>query len=506
MPPKDGYAAIQADDDELAGVQRVPGGERTISGWFSKLTFWWANGAVTTGYKERISEEQMWELADQDTIEVCTDELHRAWVAETEAHEGEKRTQTDAAKTARGEGPPIWKMPLGKAFWRVHGPKYKGWLFVKLANDFNQALPAILLNKILSFLQDESAAQVEGYSLVLVAFGLMMLKAILENLFFFHMMRIAMQIKVAIVGVVYRKVLRMSPMAKAHHSEGEIVNLMQQDSERLMWFIPLSPMLISASLQVVLNSALLFYYIGVTSIVGIGILFALIPINRVLVGMQMKLRFATQKHTDERVKIVNEMLKGIRVVKCYAWEQFMEDRINSIRGKEIHMIRTRSILGAMSNLFMWSAPPFATVAVFVAYTSVGHEMNEAALPRVFTALMLFNNLRFPLMMLPWMLTMYGDAKVSMGRLEAFLMREELPEQARQHTSAPGVAIRVTDGRFQWRAAPKKAKANGPGGIWGRPGGGEGDSKEDDGPPSVKAICISDGIGKLCVFLMLPHAS
>ena len=32
----------------------------------------------------------------------------------------------------------------------------------------------------------------------------------------------------------------------------------------------------------------------------------------------MKLRFATQKHTDNRIKLINEVLKGIKVVKTYA--------------------------------------------------------------------------------------------------------------------------------------------------------------------------------------------
>jgi len=100
------------------------------------------------------------------------------------------------------------------------------------------------------------------------------------------MIRIALHTKVGVIGLVYRKSLRLTPASKAHHTEGEIVNLMQQDSERLMWFIPMSPNLISCSLQVALNSLLLFYYIGVTAVVGIIMLACLIPINRVLVGMQ----------------------------------------------------------------------------------------------------------------------------------------------------------------------------------------------------------------------------
>ena len=63
------------------------------------------------------------------------------------------------------------------------------------------------------------------------------------------MIRISIKIKVSIIGAVYRKALRLTPAAKSHHTEGEIVNLMQQDSERLMWFIPMSPVSHGLQLQ-----------------------------------------------------------------------------------------------------------------------------------------------------------------------------------------------------------------------------------------------------------------
>ena len=93
----------------------------------------------------------------------------------------------------------------------------------------------------------------------------------------------------------------------------------------------------------------------------------------------------------------------------------MKQRVTEIRDKEIRMIKTKSILGALTGLFMWAAPPFATVAVFVLYGMVGHPMDSTSLPQLFTALMLFNNLRIPLMMFPWMLSMFSDAKVRLTR-------------------------------------------------------------------------------------------
>lgn len=498
MPFKSsGYAPLDATEDGDEGKKpMLPGGEKTATTWFSKCFFLWATPAVDWAYRQRLEDEQLWDLAGCDTVETCTDEMLSAWKEQTK---GMRVEDMASDEVARGEGPSLLKMPLTRVLWQVHKKKYLKWLVIKILNDFNQTIPAILLNKILFFLQDEDAGLDEGCALVITAFVMMSIKTVLENMFFFELIRMSIQIKVAIIGVVFRKSLRLTPGARAHHSEGQIMNLMQQDSERLMWFIPLSPMLISGTLQIFLNSMLLFYYIGVTSVVGIIMLTCLIPINRVLVGMQMKLRFATQKHTDERVKLINEVLKGIRVVKTYAWEEFMEARISAIRSKEIRMIRTRSILGAFSSLCMWAAPPFATVAVFVLYNGVGHPMNETSLPVLFTSLMLFNNLRFPLMMFPWILTMFADAKVSMGRLQEFLMRDEVPENLRKYTSDPGVALRVKDGQFHWKNVPKKEDNMG----WGGGGKGGGGSGANDEPPNLCSICKTDGVGKLFLFWTEP---
>ena len=70
------------------------------------------------------------------------------------------------------------------------------------------------------------------------------------------MFRMGIQIKVSVMGMVYRKALRLTQEAKSHHTEGEIVNMMQQDSERMMMFIPSSPQLVSGLIQYAQQSAL----------------------------------------------------------------------------------------------------------------------------------------------------------------------------------------------------------------------------------------------------------
>ena len=50
-------------------------------------------------------------------------------------------------------------------------------------------------------------------------------------------------------------------------------------------------------------------------------------------------RRAMMRHSDQRVKLMSEILQGIRVVKLYAWEQALAAKIEEIRVKELRHLR-----------------------------------------------------------------------------------------------------------------------------------------------------------------------
>lgn len=60
---------------------------------------------------------------------------------------------------------------------------------------------------------------------------------------------------------------------------------------------------------------------------------------------------------DERTKMVNEVLNGIKVIKLYAWEPPMESVITKLRNKELKYIRKASFLRTINDMLN-SASPF----------------------------------------------------------------------------------------------------------------------------------------------------
>jgi len=46
-----------------------------------------------------------------------------------------------------------------------------------------------------------------------------------------------------------------------------------------------------------------------------------------------KLKRTEAKYTDERLKLITDMVTGVRTIKCYAWENHYLEKITSARNK-----------------------------------------------------------------------------------------------------------------------------------------------------------------------------
>lgn len=74
------------------------------------------------------------------------------------------------------------------------------------------------------------------------------------------------------------------------------------------------------------------------------------------------------KLKDERTKMVNEVLNGIKVVKLYAWEIPMEEHIEEIRKKELNLIKRSSLAKNIIDSYNTISPFLVAFFSFATYT------------------------------------------------------------------------------------------------------------------------------------------
>uniref|UniRef100_A0A0K8SLI1 ABC-type glutathione-S-conjugate transporter n=1 Tax=Lygus hesperus TaxID=30085 RepID=A0A0K8SLI1_LYGHE len=274
------------------------------------------------------------------------------------------------------------------------------------------------------------------------------LQTIFLSQYFNKMMLIGLHIRTALISTIYRKALRLSSASRKESTVGEIVNLMSVDAQRFMDLTTYLNMVWSAPLQISLALYFLWQTLGPSVLAGLAVMIILIPVNGVIANKMKTLQIKQMKNKDERVKMMNEILSGIKVLKLYAWEPSFEQQVLKIRNKEVKVLRESAYFGAATS-FIWACAPFLVSLVTFAVYVLVDEKNVLDAKTAFVSLSLFNLLRFPLSMLPMMISNVIQTGVSIKRINKFMNSEELDPDAVTHNDSEEDPIVIENGSFKW---------------------------------------------------------
>jgi ABC-type multidrug transport system fused ATPase/permease subunit len=114
----------------------------------------------------------------------------------------------------------------------------------------------------------------------------------------------------------------------------------------------------------------LWFELGAAVFAGLVVVALMIPLNFVLSLKMKQLQQIQMKYKDDRLKMMNEVLSGMKVLKLYAWESSMEKLICDIRAKEVALLKRIAYISAFSTL-TWASAPF-----LVSNQNVQHKLQK----------------------------------------------------------------------------------------------------------------------------------
>lgn len=148
-----------------------------------------------------------------------------------------------------------------------------------------------------------------------------------------------------------------------------------------------------------------------------------------------------------RLKVTNEMLQGIRVVKLYGWEGFVNELIHEIREKEIALLRKYNRLRLANTVLMFLAPTLLNLVCFTATILLGGRLDVAT---TFVILALTNACRTPFSIFADASVAVAEAVTSTSRLSDFLAAGESAHSTSEGGLCEGSPIvSLEDADFQW---------------------------------------------------------
>ncbi|XP_069963569.1 multidrug resistance-associated protein 1 isoform X5 [Bactrocera oleae] len=434
------------------------------SSFLSRVTYTWFDGMAWKGYRNPLEEKDLWDLRPQDSCREIMPIFAYYW--NKSVHKNDKSHTPPQPKAQYSNGKVEFENPHGrsgekKKVTSIMPPIIKsfGGVFLfgslmKLICDLLTFVQPQVLSLIISFVEDyadensERQPEWKGIFYSALLFITAAAQTFILGQYFHRMFVVGLRIRTALINAIYRKALVISNATRKQSTVGEIVNLMAVDAQRFMDLTTYLNMIWSAPLQIALAMYFLWLQLGPSVLAGLAVMIILIPVNGVIANRIKVYQIRQMKYKDERVKLMNEVLSGIKVLKLYAWEPSFENQVLQIREKEIETLKAAAYLNAGTS-FLWSCAPFlVSLVTFGTYVLID-ENNVLDATKIFVSLSLFNILRFPLIMLPMLITNMVQTQVSVKRINKFMNSEELDPNSVQHDPKEAEPMIIRKGAFSW---------------------------------------------------------
>uniref|UniRef100_A0A8P0T4P1 Multidrug resistance-associated protein 4 n=1 Tax=Canis lupus familiaris TaxID=9615 RepID=A0A8P0T4P1_CANLF len=404
----------------------------------SRVLFWWLNPLFKIGHKRRLEEDDMYSVLPEDRSKHLGEELQGYWDKEIQ-----KAEKSDARKPS-----------LTKAIIKCYWKSYLVLGIFTLIEEGTRVIQPIFLGKIIKYFENQdpndSVALHEAYGYATVLTACTLVLAILHHLYFYHVQCAGMRLRVAMCHMIYRKALRLSNMAMGKTTTGQIVNLLSNDVNKFDQVTVFLHFLWAGPLQAIAVTALLWMEIGISCLAGMVVLIILLPLQSCIGKLFSSLRSKTATFTDVRIRTMNEVITGIRIIKMYAWEKSFADLITNLRRKEISKILRSSYLRGMNLASFFVANKIIIFVTFTTYVLLGNVITAS---RVFVAVSLYGAVRLTVtLFFPSAIERVSESVVSIQRIKNFLLLDEISQRTPQLPSDGKMIVHIQDFTAFWDKA------------------------------------------------------
>ncbi|KAK3905647.1 P-loop containing nucleoside triphosphate hydrolase protein [Staphylotrichum tortipilum] len=238
-------------------------------------------------------------------------------------------------------------------------------------------------------------------------------------------------------------------------STGKILNILRNDAYEVAQRFWEAPNITTKPLNLLLSILLLWRILGPASLSGILVLLAGMVANVPLMRLLLSVERARREVTDVKLQRTSQFVEAIRHLRWYDWQGRWLEGVMEQRGVELRRRVKSNVVGKGIAMVNSLGAYLFPVAGFWAYTVVSGR--ELTVDVAFPALDLFGMLQNSLRELPDLVTVLLNARVAMGRIEAFMKEpEKEEEEGEERVAQPQgeLEIEVRDASFAWPGSAK----------------------------------------------------
>ncbi|KAF9586638.1 hypothetical protein BGW38_000371 [Lunasporangiospora selenospora] len=345
-----------------------------------------------------------------------------------------KRSAEEQAKYAakRATGPSLVLAILDAYKWRIIPT-----MFIRMLSFALLFVAPFLFSYLLRFFSDYAEAQKKGKTPPPMAQGLLLAvgiflstaaQGLLLSMSSNELSNICIGARAALISMIYRKSMRLSPSARQKSTLGEITNHMAVDAESWMAAQNMLPLVLTIPLELTLCSILLYRLLGWSLFAGVAVFFIITPIQTRLGKKMHTSQREKLKLMDGRLRLLTEILSNIKIIKLYAWDDAFKDKVDGLRAKELKAQKALSTIRSILMIVFSSISLLIILATFITYVNFGGpNFTPAKMTSevIFVGITLFAMLSRPLGLVPVTFSHIIMLANANRRIQRFLLLEEI---------------------------------------------------------------------------------
>uniref|UniRef100_A0A669B606 Si:ch211-221f10.2 n=1 Tax=Oreochromis niloticus TaxID=8128 RepID=A0A669B606_ORENI len=272
--------------------------------------------------------------------------------------------------------------------------------------------PAILVKSLLEYSQSSESSVWYGLSLAAGLFLMELIRSWSLGLMWGVNYRTAARLRGAALTLAFHKILRLRSTKDI--SPGELINICSSDGQRLYEAVCMGCLLAGGPLVGILGLSYTAFFLGPTALIGSSIFIIIYPVMMLASRLTAYFRKKCVTVSDQRVRLMNEILGCIKFIKMYCWEDAFAKNIRKVRLEE------RSILeraGNVQSITVGLSPitvVLASVCTFSLHMALGYDLTAA---EAFTVVAVFNAMTFALKVTPLAVRSLSEAAVAVKRFQ-----------------------------------------------------------------------------------------
>ncbi|XP_029781122.1 ATP-binding cassette sub-family C member 11 isoform X1 [Suricata suricatta] len=396
------------------------------AGLFSYLTLSWLTPLMVQGLQRCLDENTIPQLSVHDASEKNAKRLCLLWEEEVSKHGIEKAS--------------VFRVMMRFQRTRAILDIFLGCCFSVMS----VLGPMLVIPKILEYFEKQSGTIAYGVGICLALFVTESMKSLSMCSCWVLSQRTGIRFRSAVFSFAFQKLMQFKSLT--HITTGEAIGFFASDVNYLFEGVYYGPLVCLICSLLIVCTVTSYLVIGPTALSATIFYLLILPVEVFLNRKIVRLHNHTSEVSDKRIRVTNEVLAGIKLIKMYAWEKPLEKIIKDLRKKERKLLEKSGVIQSLTTASLFIAPTVATTVMFLIHTGLQRKLTISL---AFTVVATVTPMRLSVFFVPFAVKGLTNSRSAGERFKKFFLQKS-PVLYVQALKDPSKAVVLEGATLSWR--------------------------------------------------------